>query len=66
MNKLGAIDWDATTAGFQYKLGYCQCGAKILATGEELAEIVEEFGSLSTRKGRIIKRVAEFLLRQLA
>lgn len=64
--KLGAIDWDATCGGFQYKIGYCGCGAKVLATGEELTELVGEFGYMATRRRRMMKNVALYLLKKLA
>jgi len=65
MTKLGAIDWDETYAGFQYKLGYCVCGKKILATSDELQEVVTSFGYLETR-GNLTKRLVIHLLKKLA
>lgn len=62
--KLGAIDWGEGYSGFQFKLGYCKCGEKVLATGDELTEIVEAFNYLERRK-RPIKLLVEFLLKKL-
>ena len=63
--RYGGIDWDETYAGFQYKLGYCQCSKKILVTADELAQIVNTFSYMS-KKRYLVKGIARFLLRQLA
>jgi hypothetical protein len=64
--KLGSIDWDATCGGFQYKIGYCGCGAKVLASSEELTELVGEFGYMASRRRKIMKGLVLALLRRLA
>lgn len=61
MSKIGAIDWDDSRREFQYKLGYCSCGSKILATKDEVEEIVNSLGYLGRRKN-VLRRSAIFLL----
>lgn len=65
IGKLGKIDWDSSYPGFQYKLGYCECGKKVLATPDELTEIVNTFEYLIERE-RVIKRLAIYLLKKLS
>lgn len=63
--KLGAIDWHSTLAGFRYKLGYCECGEKILATPDELEEIVNAFSYLLDDQP-LRKRAVAYLTRRFA
>lgn len=65
MTRLGAIDWGKGQYSFQYKLGYCPCGDKILATPDELREIIEAFGFLTAREPGTIRKMISGLLRGL-
>jgi len=65
MTKLGGIDWDETMRGFQHRLGYCECGKKVLATTEELEEITERFGYLAQQRRGLPRRIAIKLLNRL-
>lgn len=49
MAAIGSLDWDETYPNLQYKLGYCGCGKKILATPLELEELVGRFKGFKTR-----------------
>lgn len=67
MKRLGlaCLDVDASRGGFHYKLGYCQCGEKVLASETELAEIVNAFNWLEERQS-VFRRWAVVLLRRMA
>ncbi len=64
MTDLGSIDWDESKKGFQHKLGYCECGKKILATSEELDDIIAYYGTPGLKR-RVTKSLAQFFIRRL-
>lgn len=55
MSRIGAVDWDETKKGFQHKLGYCQCGSKILATTAEL----EEIAGVAYKRPKMFREIRE-------
>lgn len=69
MSRIGAIDWDETINHFQYKLGYCACGKKILATPDEVREIANTFEGFRTKiplRRRIALRLAKRLINEIS
>lgn len=65
MTGYGAISYDESSPGFQYKLGYCRCGKAILATPKEIGELATAFRYLAKRRN-VVRSLAITTLRKLA
>jgi len=62
MSRLGAIEVDE--GSIKWKIGYCQCGKKILVDRGEMTELVDQFGYLVEHPAIRVK-IADFFISKL-
>lgn len=65
MKRMGAVDYREDYPGFQYKIGYCRCGEKVLITPDERNELIERFTSRERTIGSVAKHFAVKILRRI-